>query len=149
MIENEVKKYDLDFEKTIAYFLKHIDWGTSLSKKMVEKINFNNGFFFTFQPINADKQKLYNLNSGGILPQQEPIRLPKFSKSIFVPIPDIVPNIADYIFTFLNTNEKRLMIFENFEARPQDKYLNWEDENLIKKDNEIYYILKKILLLSK
>jgi hypothetical protein len=67
-MNREIKKHHLDFEKTIHYFIDHIEADKTLSQKIVEKMNFNQGIFYTFLPSNAEISKLYDFPCGGIIP---------------------------------------------------------------------------------
>ena len=50
-MNREIKKYKLDFEKTVSYFVDHIQCEKTLSQRLVEKVNFNQGVFSHFSAI--------------------------------------------------------------------------------------------------
>lgn len=63
-----IHKYNLDFKKTLPYFLEHIEYGNTLCQKIIKKVPFSEGNFFILLPDDADLTKLYQFSTGSMIP---------------------------------------------------------------------------------
>ena len=106
----ELIKYNLDFDRSLKYFIDHINCKNFLSNKIVKAINFQDGSFFTLLPDNANLEYLYNFPFGGILKGSVRVYNTPFSNAWSVP--NIDKELSEFIFNFLKKNEKNVAVFE-------------------------------------
>lgn len=130
----EITEHDLLFDRTYEYFIDHIKDGNTLSKTVVQNVDFRNGVFFTFLPENANIDRLYEFQYGGIIPQN--ISQPSTQ--------GVTPRNAftQFIAKYLKKTGNPSVIFEDLLAEPQYKYLKDEPIPLAFKEKEVYYVLK-------
>ena len=122
-MNREIKKYKLDFEKTVSYFVDHIQCEKTLSQRLVEKVNFNQGVFYTFLPSNAEIGQLYEFPYGGIIP---PIPYGKCTYKIEGILENFHPQqvitmgqeCSEFISTYTKEGEKNCAIVENICKNP-------------------------------
>ena len=62
----KTETHKLELEKIIPYFVHHISCDKTLFQKVCDKIDFNQGSFFTVLPSNALLDKLFNFNDGDL-----------------------------------------------------------------------------------
>ena len=55
----ELKKYQLNFERTVDYFIASIKVNNALSKKVLESVQFEKGQFYGFFPNYVQKNRHY------------------------------------------------------------------------------------------
>ena len=138
-------KHDLDFTKTFSYFIDHMHWESTLSNKIVDNIDFEKGKFYTFQPITANLKKIYDFSEGGILPQNIPY---KSGDSIWMEIPNIKSEIANFVYNSALENVIDFVFFEDYNASPRNKHLVIDNVDLIIYKEQIYYLIKNPILLK-
>jgi len=65
----------LAVDATYQYIVEQLKDGNTLAKTLLKKVSFDKGRFFALLHPSADKTKIYNFRSGGILPQNplEPV----------------------------------------------------------------------------
>lgn len=63
-----IVKHDLDLEETLYYFIEHLSSGKTLAEKVIKRVDFRKGSFFTLLPSNAVLEFLYRFPYGGIIP---------------------------------------------------------------------------------
>jgi len=143
-----IKKYKLDFDKTISYFIEHIQCGKTLSKKIVEKVNFRKGVFYTFLPSNAEISRLFDFSHGGIIP---PIpygintyKIDGFSEN-FHPQQVMIMDreCSEFIYSYLKKGEKNCAILENYMFEPENLHANIRGVKMTPYEKEVYYFLDK------
>jgi hypothetical protein len=137
----ELKRYDLDFDKSSKYFIDHINSGKFLSEKIVKTINFQDGSFFTLLPENANLEYLYNFPFGGILKGSVRVFNTPFSNAWSVP--NIDKELSEFISIFLKASIDRISVFEDVIRKPKDPHvggIHGIDVKLY--GDEIYYFAK-------
>lgn len=132
----KLNKHMLINERVDPYFKAHIDW-KSLSLKILKKINFNDGKFFTFLPNTARLDRLYDFKSG--------IHPPNPMIGNYEPVTRLSTELSYFIHEFLSksTNElNRLSIIEHAYGEKSNPHIFIEDVKIkfIGK-KEVYYIL--------
>jgi hypothetical protein len=136
-------KINLDFERTLTYFLDHIDWGNSLSDTILKKIDFSKGSFFTFLPNDANFDKLYDFKHGGILRTTKPIiKLPNHG-GYLEEVPNTRSLVTNFVYDFLQQDPANFCIGEDVIRSPTDKSFKRLDIDYVLLRDEIYYLLDK------
>lgn len=146
MTKKNIKKIILDFDKTFPYFKDHIGCGKTLSKKIIEKIDFSQGLFFTLLPENANLNKLYEFSHGEIIPQSSNSEEPFFIEGISQPFHLLLTtdhDLCEFIKFFLNKQNKNYAILESVVSEIDDPNINIKNVKLISYNKEIYYFLNK------
>lgn len=141
------KQYELDFNKTLPYFLDHIGCGKTLSEKLVKKIDFSSGSFFTILPDNAHLDRMFEFSYGGIIPlilsnQQYSI---KGGAEVFVPSKVVTMDgeCSEFIAGYMQNNEKNCAIMENYMADVNSIHSKISNVRTLLYDDELYYLLTK------
>jgi hypothetical protein len=134
-------KYDLDFRKTINYFIDHVKCGNFLSEMLIKKINFHNGSFFTLLPDNANLENIYDFPFGGILKGSERVYNTPFSNAWSVPNIDI--ELSEFIHKYLLKNLMNFAVFEHVIAKPEDPRLKINDITIAIFKDQVYYVAFK------
>lgn len=137
-------KHMLDFEKVWPYFVDHLDCGKSLSKAIIEKVDLQNGLFYTFLPDNAHLEKLYKFKEGWIIPQnkEKEILVGKERNYIMQGVTNTTEEFCQYTFKYLNSFKEDLVIIEDAQMESTDANIEIENVKLSFHENEIYYILE-------
>ncbi len=138
-----LNKYVLEFDKAFAYLNDQLNGGNSLSKELLNNLNFENGYFFTLLPENANFEELYMFEGGWILPQNPILEQVSKSgkKSTYTWIPTLDEEIKRYIFEKLQLNKNYLAIFEDVVRYPEDYHQEFVLEFGLRYLNEFYYQL--------
>ncbi len=137
----KMKKYNLNYNKVINYFLDHIDWGNSLSAYFLKKMNFSSGNFFTILPDNAKFEQIEDLKNGGILPPAGPCLPIDNGSGTYQAVPNTKEALVDFVKDFLNQNSFNYCIGEDVLRGPTDKIVKQSAEKFLLYNNEIYYLL--------
>ena len=142
-MKRKIKKYHLDFEKTILYFLEQVGSGETLSEVLVEKKFFNQGHFYTILPENIEINKIYDFESGIISPvaygnQEYYVKDYGFFHPQQVVTMD--EDFSGFISMYLK-NSDCSAVFDNFYLEPHRARI--ENVKMIPYDNEVYFILEK------
>lgn len=128
-----INKYNLKFEDTYPYFIKHIKCDRKLSETVLQKVNFKEGYFFTFLPSYAFKDKLYHFSSG-ILPS-----FPTETKTVW----QVVSKgwkIEEFIHNYLIQDIKNISVMDQYIAEYSDFMV--EGVDVVFYQNEVHYIIK-------
>ncbi|MCH9609383.1 MAG: hypothetical protein S4CHLAM45_05240 [Chlamydiales bacterium] len=128
--------------------MSYINCGKTLSKKVVKKINFQEGSFFTDLPANADLTRLYEFSSGGILP------LIPYGRKVFgiksypegfqpQKIKTLDRECSEFIADFLKGEGKNYAIVGNYMLKPDSPYVDIKNVLMAPFQDEVYYFLNK------
>jgi hypothetical protein len=145
MTSREIKRYDLDYEKTFSYFTNHIIYGKALSKHVLKTANLNTGKFFTFLPSNAALKRLYDFNHG-IIPST-PYGMQRYeiknTGETFHPtqVVNMDRECSLFISAFLNQNPKHYCFVENYMLTSDSPFASIQNVKLTPYENEVYYSL--------
>lgn len=147
-MNRKIEQHHLDYEKTILYFIDHIESDKTLSQKLIEKINFNQGIFYTFLPSNADISMIYSFPSGGIIP---PIPYGTITYKIegvsenFHPQQVITMDreCSEIISTYTKEKEQNCAVIENYMFDPESPHTPIKNVKMVPYKNEVYYFLDK------
>lgn len=126
-------RIDLDFEKTLSFFQKHIQVDRILSEKVLQHINWEEGRFFTFLPSGAAFEQLYDFEKGWILPP-----FGKNCRGNYEIVPTMDEEIAKYICEFVK-RPNRLALFEHYNFSPTNRHIFIEGIDITFFGNEVYY----------
>lgn len=124
-----IKKHDLDFEKVFPYFFEHIGCGKTLSSKVVKRINFREGTFFTILPDTIDESKLFWFDCGLIPPSEPNI------------ITTTDGECSELIKKFLDKSSLHCAIVGDYMQEPTKSSANIDNVKMVPYENEIYYLL--------
>ena len=92
-------KHKLDFDRTLEYVKDNWDDVTTLSREILNLLDFKTGYFFTLLPSDANLKAIYDFKLGGILPQfPEQEHIVNGYRSTFSWIPTIDTEISHLIF---------------------------------------------------
>lgn len=135
-----LNKYALDFDAAIAFCRQQLSSGLTLSKKLLEKIDFKKGNFFTLLPDEAKIERLDKFSQGGILPSLDKDENSKYSN--FWPRPNSDHAVIDFIYRYLTEDELHTTVLEHIIAKPTDRSLKLEGVDLVIYQDEVYYFLE-------
>ncbi len=139
-----MKKWTLNYTTAWPYFKDHIEWGNSLSRFLIEKIDFKKGHFFTILPEDAQIENIEDLRSGGIL-LQPPLKKSPSNKGYWQLIPTTVDSMTEFIKKCLKQNNRRYGLAEDVCYGPNDKLVIESTVEYLLYDKEVYYFLQKKL----
>jgi len=142
------KKHCLDFEKTVEYFVDHIQCGKTFSQKIVKSIDFNKGKFFTFLPSSAALERLYKFSYGGIIPS---ILYDKYGNPVegqpamSYHKEDITMDemISMVIKAYLKRSCYNYAIIENYMLESESPHVIIKNVEMIPYEKEVYFFLSK------
>ena len=148
MMPREIRKHELDVVKVLPYFLDHINCGKILSKRIIEKIDFTKGSFFTILPSDAKLDKLFDFSHGGIIP---PIPCEGESYHIKGSFEEFHPNkiitmdyeCSEFMASFLKKNNENWAVIENYMLNPDSAYVNFQNVKMIPFNCDVYYFLNR------
>ena len=148
MILRDIKKYSLDFKKTLPYFIDHIQCGKILSKKIIERIDLNQGIFYTFLPICANLNRIFEFTYGGII---SPIPYGNQTYQIegvsneFHPQQVITMDYdcSQFISVYTKKNYRNFAVIENYMLEPEDPHINIKNVKMTPYANDVYYFLNR------
>lgn len=126
----ELKRYNLDHERTIEYFNFILEGGNTLSKELERVLDFEKGQFFTLLPDNADFSALYEFPGGWILPQNPTYdQCNEFGRKTgsYTWIPTLNKEIGAFIFDTMEKNNY-VSVFEDVITRPGKSHLESIDK---------------------
>ncbi len=141
-----MKKYDLDFEKTMDYFNSIMEGGNTLSLELKRNLCFENGQFFTLLPEDANFEDLYDFWGGWILPQNPTFdqfdKLGKKSGS-YTLIPTLDMEISNFICEKMLLHPNYVCLFEDVVRQLSDPHLEFFHQYGFLYLEEIYFLLNK------
>lgn len=142
----KINKIHLNHEQTYNYFIDHIDYHM-LGKTILDRVNFENGMFFTILPKNANIDRLYLFPYGGILPPISTVQLQHTESSKHFLTPNKIKNmdneLCKWIENFIARNPKNIAFVEDTSAAPTDPYLQKNEVDFFSYEQEVYYILSQ------
>lgn len=146
MTRRDIKKYSLDFEKTFSYFVDHVQCGKTLSKKIIEQIDFHKGIFFTYLPLNVDLDKIFQFSYGGIIqPTSYTNKVFQLQGHIegFNPKQVVTMDFecSEFISCYTKEFYCNYAIIENYMLEPEDFHANIKNVKMIPYEKEVYYFL--------
>lgn len=127
-----INKYFLDYDKTYQYFVDHIICDRTLDKKIMSRINFKEGSFFTFLPDYAFLERLYDLKSG-ILP----------SYQIDIKGWQVVSKgweIEDFVAEHLKQNQSNVVVLDQYIPELSD--LKEEGVDVVFCNSDAHYLIR-------
>lgn len=142
----KLKKHKLDFDRTWTYVKDSLENVNVLSTELMNLLNFKTGNFFTLLPEDANVDKIYIFEWGGILPQN--------------PIQEYYINEHKAYYSIKNSIEERLslLLLKEIRSNPLLSYVMDEVNGPTPKDKshpfyldnyskfykeEIYFIVNK------
>ncbi len=143
-IERKTIKRNLDFQKTLQYFMHHIDGGGFLEECILKKIAFSKGAFFMLLPEDAKMDQLYRFDEGGINPKVTTDQVSYLEKTgSFTPKKQIVTSreVSDHIKLFLDENNDSFALCEDVIRSPKDPHVKIGNVDLHFFGDHIYYRL--------
>ena len=98
----KLKHFDLDFEKTLAYFKDNLKGTNTLSNHVLKHIT--QGTFYTFLPHDTSMNDIHRFKIGGI------------SKG---PLTEKFPQ---FLLTFIQKNQNQLLLFDSCRVQPKKEF---------------------------
>lgn len=138
----ELIKHNLDFFRAKIYVEDVLNGGHTLSKELLNLLDFEKGQFFTLLPTDADLARLHEFSYGWILPQNETKEyIDEFGrKSSFSWTPTVLNEISQFIFEEVNL-KGFTCFFEDVVRLPSDPHLEFFHEYGLLYLNELYYLI--------
>ena len=143
MISRKIKKYELDPEKTLPYFLDHIKCGKTLSEKIFEKVDFTKGSFFTILPCDIELERLFDFKHGGIIPPAPDEKKSNSEELLLGKIITMSHECSSLIFDFLKKKNENLAIVDNYVLDPESPYAQIKNVKMIPFNSEVHFSLNK------
>jgi len=141
----QLNKHKLNFTTVFKYVQFNLYNVNTLSSELLKFINFNHGNFFTLLPNDANIERLYNFETGLILPQNsEKKYVPSEGEDAYSVIPTIRNELSELILKEIKSNNRLSCVFDDVIRSPMDKYHMelFHSHGLFYK-NEVYYLLEK------
>jgi hypothetical protein len=141
----KVIKHKLEFKSTLPYFKKHIGYKT-LGEIIIEKTNFEQGFFFTFLPHDTIHDRMYQFNQGGIMPFfSTGKKAITSSGKVFIPnrIVTFDKGLAFFLLNFLKKKHSSKVIIEDTYAEPNSNFISINDVALYFYNREVFYVINE------
>lgn len=141
----KIIRYELDFDRSLNYLKENLGDLNTLSKELLNTIDFRLGRFFTLLLENSDLERLYEFKAGHVLPQNPEIEyFVKGRKASYSIIPTIQDEVARFLLREMKKNKKLICIFDDFLRSPITPSLKEKDlkEQIIVHDKEVYYLLR-------
>lgn len=140
----KLHRYDLDFQRTLAYLRKSLTNANTLSDILLEVIDFKKGSLFTLLPEGSNLERLYEFEAGVILPQNP--RIVTCSEegvsSSYSITPSISKKLSEIILETLKNRENITCIFDDIIRSPSDPFKSSSLNGCkYSRDGELYYIL--------
>lgn len=138
-------KYNLDFDKAMKFTRDSLDQVNSLSNELLNAILFQDGSFFTLLPDRSNLERLYEFETGLILPQNPNEEyISNGHKATYSKIPTIRHQLAKLIVEEITKSEHLSCLFDDTKRSFSDKvYINLYYTNGIVFQDEIYYLITK------
>ena len=144
----KIETHKLEQEKILPYFVDHIGCGKILSQKVCDKIDFNQGSFFTVLPSNALLDKLFDFKYGGKIPPipyGNKTYLIKSQSERFHPKQIITMDgeCSEFIANFLSQSLENWLVIEDYMLDPQSPFANVENVKMVPFDSDVYFFLNQ------
>lgn len=146
VIKRKIKKHLLEFDKTLPYFLDHIGSGGTLSEKLIERVDFKLGSFFTLLPLNAVLERLFEFPSGGIIPSipyGSPINLNDNSSESFQPtqVITVARECSEFVGNYLREGVGNYAFVEDCLLEFDNQSVEVNNVKITPYEKEVYYLL--------
>ncbi len=135
----------LNFDKVFPYLQEHIACGHTLSKVVLQNIDFTEGYFYTILPNNALLEKLYFMQ-GGIIPNEHP-KIPTTimgRNCLFQELTSTEEDIEKFVEAYLKKDMSNLAVLENVICEPTDSNVGVEHIKLVTIENQVYYLANSL-----
>lgn len=144
-------RYNLSLDPTLQYVKKTLDNANTLSSVLLKLIDFDEGNFFTLLPEKSNIERLYEFESGIVLPQNpEQKYASDETKATFATIPTIKNELSELIMQNININNKLSCIIDDVIRYATDKFhMELFNEHGLSYGKEVYYLLKNKEISSK
>jgi hypothetical protein len=137
----KLNKHNLNFDKTISYFVENLKSATTLSNELLKSTNFEKGSFFTLLPCKSNFANLYEFETGGILHQTHEVHLNSAIGMSYTITPTIRKELSQEIFKEMNKKHLDCM-FDDVNSSPKDCKNNLFAENGLFYEDLVYYLVK-------
>lgn len=125
-------KHSLEFELPYLFFKDSLEDANTLSNELLNLLNFKDGSFFTLLPEDANLERIYELETGLVLPQYPEIPN-ETGKGSYQYIPNIEDEISDFIYQKLSLYNEYTCVLDDVIRYSSDSRLE-------------LFILNKIIL---
>lgn len=138
-------RYELDSEKALNYICKSLKDANGLSDVLLEEIDLKTGSFFTLLPDGSNLDRLYEFESGVILPQNP--RIVTCSKegvsSSYSITPNIREKLSEIILEMLENRGNITCIFDDIIRSPRGHFKSSLNGCKYVHDDQLYYMQNK------
>lgn len=122
----EIKRFNLNFDKTHRFFKENLSETNYLSSTLLELLDFKSGIFFTILPKRTESRKMHQFKYGGIAK-------------------GVIEQIRQFLFGKLLLESKTACIFDDVSATYDNSvnfnYPLFTSYGLIL-DKEVYYLVR-------
>lgn len=139
-------RHELNFDLTMAFVNDNLNEVNVLSSGLLKFVDFKSGVFFTLLTSESDLERLYEFETGVILPQP-PIIVTEVhgKKSRHQEIPTIKEELSDFILHRLNANNKLSCVFDDVIYSPESPHLKpfYEKKSIYLFSDEVLYVVRE------
>ncbi len=116
-------KYKLDFSPALKYIRYALENANTMSIELLNHLNFKDGIFFTLLPSDSNIERIYEFESGMVLPQNpEQIYYIAEERNSFSIIPTIREELCELILEEIKSNDRMSCVFDDVLRSPNDNF---------------------------
>lgn len=132
----------LQYDKAQAYCLEYLKDGNALAQQILKILSFKKGDFFAFTAQSANTKKIYQFQSGGILPQN-PLEIMTFNEGEYPARKQAnsVEELSQYLCELFRNSPKSSCVFEDVIQIKSDPHITNDEAEIAYLGNEVYYYL--------
>jgi len=140
-----LNKYKLNYNHAWKYVQNNLDKSNVLSSELLNLSIFKNGYFFTLLPNDANTERIYEFESGVILPQNPKEEyFVSGEKNTYSIIPTIRNELSELLLKEIKSSDQLCCFFDDVTRSPIDKYSTDSlYAHLLFYEDEVYYLLEK------
>jgi hypothetical protein len=140
-----LNKHKLDFESAYEYIKDNLDKVNALSAELLKLVNFKNGHFFTLLPDNANFERIYDFEWGGVLPPN-PIEecIVNGHKSTYSIKNSINDELSPLILKEIKSKYELSCVFDKVSGTPSNAYyIYYSDAHPLFNEKEVYFLIEQ------
>jgi hypothetical protein len=138
-------EHQLQYDRSFDYIKNNLENTSSLSTELLHLVSFESGSFFTILPIDANFEKLYDFDSGGILPQNiEKEFVSSKNLGTYSEIPTLQDELANYVIRKAKKNKKLSCVLDDIDRSPDNHSLGFFRSKKVSYsfNKEHYFVIK-------
>lgn len=141
-MNTDIKILPLEFDRALQYITEQLQDGNALSQVLLKKLDFKKGSFFALLHPSADKDKIHDFHSGGIL-KENPLERVSFQGKTYSgrKTANSITQLAQYLQKILQPGQG--CYFEDIVHYRSDPIASELKKRAIYFQNEIYFYIKE------